>query len=162
MFVDLYRNGVGAPLGTQTNNPCQSQNLPNSSQSQNLRLEQEESNRAGLGVEEDNEMNEDEESDSIPPPLQLSPAGSAFSHWGLPGQSNANRGFESPAAQTGPHRRGSTRATTNSSPIKSGRRSTGSQASSTLEQHLTLFFDPSAQQMREHKSGMTQFYAMQL
>ncbi|KNZ50507.1 uncharacterized protein VP01_4381g2 [Puccinia sorghi] len=100
------KNGVGAPVGTQTDDPSQSEK------------QQENSGHTHLGLDEDGVMNEDEE--------------------------------------------GSTRISGNSSPIKLGHQSTGSQASGSLKQHLTSFFNPSARQKREHKNGMTHFYTMQL
>lgn len=91
MFGALFRNGVGAPVGTQTDDPSQSEK------------QQENSGHTHLGLDEDGVMNEDEESDSLPSPLHLSPRASAFSPWGLLAQSNTTGGMDSPAPQTGPN-----------------------------------------------------------
>ena len=128
-------------MGSQTETQEQSQPNP---------LEQEDSEP--VRDDEAEIADEEDQSDTVPPPLPLSWSlrGSSFSPWGLTpngpirSQSTANKNLDATAAQTGPHQRGRTPAASQISPIKSTQRLTASQPAATLEQHLTSFFDPSA------------------
>ncbi|PLW18272.1 hypothetical protein PCASD_16074 [Puccinia coronata f. sp. avenae] len=178
---DDDQNGVRAPI------PMSAEPTQQNTQSQWSTTSWSTTQSQRVQGEEVELMDEDEQSGDVPAvpannannstqsnPLPNSPVMSTFSSW-VPrpnepagSQSSTINEFNSAAPQTGPHRRGGSRAASRSSPIKSTNRSgaagctsSGSPAG-TLEQHLTAWLDPAARQKREMENSMTQFYANQL